>query len=267
MALNTPPSVVVLGMHRSGTSLLTGSLEAAGLYLGNVVNAAPHNLKGNKENEAIRDLNDALFAKQGTAWNAPPNRQLPWDRNARAQARALIQPYLDGGQPWGFKDPRTVWTVEGWMEVLPTPRLIGVFRHPSLVTRSLVARGGALSVTEAEAIELWCAYNRELINLRRRYGFPLLHFESRPRPKRGRSTTGLPKWRRIENRDRRTMRPRIQRLHGRRVGVVRARGGASAAPSRPTVVRVAAGSDPHGACGLRGGGHERLLGAVWRLIG
>lgn len=179
MALNVPPSVVVLGMHRSGTSLLTGSLEAAGLYLGNVVNAAPHNLKGNKENEAIRDLNDALFAKQGTAWNTPPNRQLPWDRNARTQARALIQPYLDGGQPWGFKDPRTVWTVEGWMEVLPAPRLIGIFRHPSLVTRSLVARDGALAVTEAEAIGLWCAYNRELINLRQRYGFPLLHFESR----------------------------------------------------------------------------------------
>lgn len=43
---------------------------------------------------------------------------------------------------------------------------------------ALVARGGALAVTEVEAIDLWCAYNRELINLCRRYGFPLLHFES-----------------------------------------------------------------------------------------
>ena len=179
VALDAPTSVVVLGMHRSGTSLLTGSLEAAGLYLGNVVNAAPYNLKGNKENEAIRDLNDALLAQQGTAWNTPPNSQLPWDRSARAQARALIQPYLNGGRPWGFKDPRTIWTVGGWMQVLPAPRLIGVFRHPSLVVRSLVARGGALAVTETEATMLWCSYNRELIDLRRRYGFPLLHFESR----------------------------------------------------------------------------------------
>ena len=178
MASSTPPCVIVLGMHRSGTSLLAGSLEAAGLYLGNVVNAAPHNLKGNKENEAIRNLNDALLAKHGTAWNAPPNSQLPWDPSDRARARTLIQPYLDNGRPWGFKDPRTVWTVEGWMQALPTPRLIGVFRHPSLVVRSLVARGGALSVSEAEATDLWCAYNRELVDLRRRYGFPLLHFES-----------------------------------------------------------------------------------------
>ena len=36
----------------AGTSLLTGSLEAAGLNLGEVNNAAPHNRKGNKENEA-----------------------------------------------------------------------------------------------------------------------------------------------------------------------------------------------------------------------
>ena len=178
MDLDAPTGVVVLGMHRSGTSLLTGSLEAAGLYLGNVVNAAPHNLKGNKENEAIRDLNDALLTKQGAAWNAPPSTQVPWDRSDQACARALIQPYLDHGRTWGFKDPRTMWTAAGWMDVLPAPRLIGVFRHPALVVRSLVARDGALAITRAEATELWCAYNRELISLCRRYSFPLLHFES-----------------------------------------------------------------------------------------
>ena len=179
MDLDTPTSVIVLGMHRSGTSLLTGSLEAAGLYLGNVVNAAPHNRKGNKENEAIRDLNDAVLTKHGAAWNAPPGGQAPWLRSDLAYARALTQPYLDGGRPWGFKDPRTVFTVAGWLDVLPAARLIGVFRHPALVVRSLVARDGALALTAPQAIELWCAYNRELIGLRRRYRFPLLHFESR----------------------------------------------------------------------------------------
>ena len=61
------PCVIVLGMHRSGTSLLTGSLEAAGLHLGEVNNAARYNPKGNKENESIR--NRLQRRKPGTCSN------------------------------------------------------------------------------------------------------------------------------------------------------------------------------------------------------
>ena len=178
MSTNPPPCVIVLGMHRSGTSLLSGSLEAAGLYLGKVNNAAPFNRNGNKENEAIRSLNDALLAKGGAAWNAPPQDQLQWERSDRERAKALIQPYLDTNRPWGFKDPRTLWTVEGWLRLLPNARLIGVFRHPSLVVRSLVARTGDLVVDEVQATNLWCAYNRELLRLYQEHRFPLLHFSS-----------------------------------------------------------------------------------------
>ena len=174
--LLAPACVVVLGMHRSGTSLLTGSLEAAGLNLGEVNNAAPHNRKGNKENEAIRDLNDALLTKAGAAWNAPPDGQVPWARADEERARSLVEPYIRAGRPWGFKDPRTVWTIEGWLRLLPGARLVGVFRHPSLVVRSLMVRPGALAIESDRASSLWCAYNSELIRLQRTYGFPVLHF-------------------------------------------------------------------------------------------
>lgn len=178
MSTNPPPCVIVLGMHRSGTSLLTGLLEAAGLYLGEANNSAPYNRKGNKENEVIRDLNDALLAKGGAAWNAPPEGQLRWDRSDREQAKTLIRPYLDANRPWGFKDPRTLWTVGGWLRLLPVSRLIGVFRHPSLVVRSLVIRTGDLAISEGHALNLWCAYNRELLRLHDAHRFPLLHFAS-----------------------------------------------------------------------------------------
>ena len=175
---HTPPCVIALGMHRSGTSLLTGSLEAAELNLGEVNDAAPHNRKGNKENEAIRDLNDALLTKAGAAWDLPPDGQVRWDRADKERARLLVEPYIRAARPWGFKDPRTVWTVEGWLRLLPDARMIGVFRHPSLVVRSLTARPGALAIESDEALRLWCAYNTELIRLQRTYGFPLLHFSA-----------------------------------------------------------------------------------------
>ena len=165
-------------MHRSGTSLLTGSLEDAGLNLGEVNNAAPFNRKGNKENEAIRDLNDLLLTSSGAAWIAPPNCQVRWSRADEEWARSLIEPYLYAARPWGFKDPRTVWTVEGWLRLLPGACLIGVFRHPSLVVRSLTARTGDLAIGTDEALRLWCAYNSELIRLRQKYRFPLLHYTS-----------------------------------------------------------------------------------------
>ncbi|MDD9984602.1 MAG: sulfotransferase [Gammaproteobacteria bacterium] len=171
-----PPCVIVLGMHRSGTSLLTGSLEAAGLNLGNVNNAAKFNEKGNKENESIRDLNDALLAKADAAWNLPPEGQVRWDRADEGRGRVLIGSYLDAARPWGFKDPRTIWTVEGWLRLLPDACMVGVFRHPSLVVRSLTARSGTLAIEADEALRLWCAYNAELIRLERKYGFPVLHF-------------------------------------------------------------------------------------------
>ena len=173
-----PPCVIVLGMHRSGTSLLAGSLEAAGLYLGDVNNEAPFNRKGNKENESIRDLNDALLERSGAAWNRPPRGQVPWSGSDVARARPLIRPYLVANRPWGFKDPRTVWTVEGWLRLLPHARLVGVFRHPSLVVQSLAARSGALAVDTDEALALWCAYNAELLRLQRRHRFPMVHFSS-----------------------------------------------------------------------------------------
>ena len=169
------PCLIVLGMHRSGTSLVAGCFEAAGLNLGVVNNHAPYNKKGNKENVQIRDLNDALLRRSGTNWKQPPPAQITWRRSDTKRAQSLIEPYLAERRPWGFKDPRTIWTVDGWLRLLPNAHLVGVFRHPSLVAQSLVARSGELSVNQHEAFAIWCSYNTELLRLKRKYQFPLFH--------------------------------------------------------------------------------------------
>ena len=173
-----PPCVIVLGMHRSGTSLLTGSLEVAGLHLGDVNHAATFNRKGNKENESIRSFHNELLVKNGASWDRPPKGQVRWDRSDEERARSLVEPHVRAALPWGFKDPRTLWMVEGWLRLLPSARIIGVFRHPSLVVRSLAARTGDLTIGTREALDLWCAYNAELLRLHRKYQFPLVHFSS-----------------------------------------------------------------------------------------
>lgn len=177
---SNPAPVIVLGMHRSGTSMLTGSLQLAGVHLGEVNNAAPFNKKGNKEHADIRALNDEILAANGASWRNPPARQARWGDKHRDEARAIIANFAMGPQPWGFKDPRTIWTIEGWLGLLQGARLVGVFRAPALVAESLAARQGGLYVAIDNGFELWTAYNAMLLALFEQYGFPLIEFTDPP---------------------------------------------------------------------------------------
>lgn len=171
----SPPgqALMVVGMHRSGTSFLTGSLQQAGLELGQHSDWNPHNLKGNRENQDVVAFHDALLARHACAWDLPPSAAIEWSEQDKARARRLISDYR-GVPHWGFKDPRALLLVEGWQALLPNLQFVGIFRHPRAVARSLDARGG---MPEAQAFMLWQAYNKRLIELHERNPFPLLCFD------------------------------------------------------------------------------------------
>lgn len=164
--------VLILGMHRSGTSCLAGSLQEAGLYLGDVNTAAPHNAKGNRENRAIMDLQDDLLHANGGNWDAPP-REVVWQPEHRARRDAIIATYPTD-QIWGFKDPRTLLTLSGWLETLSSVRFVGTFRHPLAVAASLHARNG---ISIEKSLMLWITYNRLLLDYHQRFKFPMVCFD------------------------------------------------------------------------------------------
>ena len=164
--------VAVLGMHRSGTSMLTGTLQEAGLVLGDVVTAAPHNRKGNREALPIRTLHDDLLASAGGDWRSPPEAVV-WRPVHRLLRDGLIERFAD--QPlWGFKDPRSLFCLEGWREALPQMEAVAIVRHPLEVAASLQARDG---LPLAEGVVLWERYNRRLLYWIEELDCPLLVFE------------------------------------------------------------------------------------------
>jgi hypothetical protein len=165
-------AVLNLGMHRSGTSCLAGSLQEAGLYLGTVNESAPNNAKGNRENRAIMDLQNEVLAANDGAWDRPPD-QVAWSAEHEARRDALIGAYPPD-RIWGFKDPRTLLTLEGWREALPGCRYAGTFRHPLAVAQSLARRN---KMPVEKALNLWADYNRRLLQYRRRYQFDLIDFD------------------------------------------------------------------------------------------
>lgn len=168
--------ILIVGMHRSGTSCLAGSLQQRGLHLGDVQERNPHNLKGNRESRRIMHLNDAVLTHAGGSWKQLP-AAVTWTREHAAERDAVISTLSAESATgcWGFKDPRTLATLPFWYDgIASSVTAVGSFRHPAQVARSLHARG---KMPYEEGCELWRSYNERLLREFRRKPFPLVCFD------------------------------------------------------------------------------------------
>ena len=155
--MKAPVVYCILGMHRSGTSLLTRLLSLLGVELGpdaHLMAPTKFNPTGFWEHEGIVALNDELLARLGGRWQEPPPLAPGWERDPalddlREKARALVAADFAGRAEWGFKDPRTCLTLPFWKTLLPPMRYILCVRNPADVAHSLehampFERGAAL---------------------------------------------------------------------------------------------------------------------------
>jgi hypothetical protein len=167
--------ICVLGMHRSGTSCLAGSLEQQGLFLGEVNTAAPWNRRGNRERFDIMDLQGDILESNGGAWDEPP-AAVRWETDHFERARAILAGHA-GSQVWGFKDPRTLLTLDGWKLLVPDLQPVGIFRHPLRVAQSLQNRN---DMALDAGLALWKAYNERLVEIHEGAPFPIVCFDEDP---------------------------------------------------------------------------------------
>lgn len=166
--------IFILGMHRSGTSCLAGSLQQYGLYLGEVFEQNPHNKKGNRENKQIMDLNNALLEYNCGSWDNPPS-QIRWNDDLAIKRDLIIRKFKDSAFTiWGFKDPRTIITLPFWLNKIRNFKFVGSFRNPVSVAESLMKRNG---LDQEKAYKLWLEYNEKLLQLQALYSFPLISFD------------------------------------------------------------------------------------------
>lgn len=162
-------------MHRSGTSSLTGCLQHRGLWLGAVNTSAPHNANGNRENREVMKLNDEVLKASEGSWNTPP-ASIRWTSELASKRDHLLQSLQpEESGPWGFKDPRTLFTLPFWQEGLSAIRLVGTFRHPLSVAQSLQKRN---RIPIEEGLTLWSQYNTRLLQLLQAECFPIVSFDA-----------------------------------------------------------------------------------------
>jgi Flp pilus assembly protein TadD len=167
-----PLALVVLGMHRSGTSCLAGMLAAGGLASAGDAVRNWDNARGHHEMLDVVRLNEAVLAHSGGHWLSPPAAVRWTDEQAAARDR-LLRARIDG-RPALLKDPRTLLALPFWRASRVPYQVISIVRHPLAVARSLESWRG---IPLAEGIALWSAHNRALAEDRARHGYALVDFE------------------------------------------------------------------------------------------
>ena len=157
---------IVLGMHRSATSLVAKGLHKAGVFMGrNFLKADSGNPHGYWEDTEFVNLNKWLLTKAGGDWyNVPPEKKilkLGEDRWVQKQIAELIKSRNMVHKLWGFKDPRTVLTIRLYLPYLPEHFFYVAFRKPEDCAGSMSRRDGTVGQNNLMVVR---EYNRRLLN-------------------------------------------------------------------------------------------------------
>jgi lipopolysaccharide biosynthesis protein len=156
----SPRLVVVLGMHRSGTSLIAHLLQRAGFYAGeeqDLIHGNRWNRDGYFERFSVIQLNDIILELAGGNWQTPPDEDKVRRISIDAKIADLMRVY-DGHSRSLLKDPRLCLTLPVWRNTLgKNVRILCVTRSAGAVAASLKRRDG---IPEERGKALWQEYNR-----------------------------------------------------------------------------------------------------------
>jgi hypothetical protein len=165
---SAPRGVLVLGMHRSGTSAATRLVSVLGpaTCRDDDMVRGPWNPRGHFESRSLMHLDNALLSQAGRTWWYPPPTGDAYApvmaavSTTPAQARRVFR-RVHRITPWVWKDPRACVLLPFWRQALG-PRLaaVVVFRNPLEVAQSLQHRHG---LTQSFGVALWERYNRLLL--------------------------------------------------------------------------------------------------------
>ncbi|MFQ3245849.1 MAG: hypothetical protein ACI9SP_002497 [Arenicella sp.] len=159
--------IIILGMHRSGTSMLARLINMMGVYFGedgDAIGTNDENPKGFWERQDVRKLNDKLLHSAGLDWDELSKltqgcfHQDDVDEFELAASDVIAK--LDKHRNWILKEPRLNILLNQWRKILDKPIYIFVYRTPVEVALSLNARNEIPRVVGAA---LWELYNKEAL--------------------------------------------------------------------------------------------------------
>lgn len=163
----TLSTLVILGMHRSGTSSVTGALTLAGATPPlTLMPPKPDNPTGFWESERVAAFNDGLLARLGASWHTPgelPAAKLVDDTPLIAEMVTLLEEeFPSPAGPPALKDPRLCRLAPPWIAAAAAwgrpARVLMPIRPPAEVAASLRTRNG---FDLDHGLQLWIDHVRQ----------------------------------------------------------------------------------------------------------
>lgn len=164
---------MILGMHRSGTSMLGGLLHrSAGYIVGEpLIGGSFDNEKGFYERIDIVLQNDEFMERQKVWWSSNVINY-DWEQALRDKESGAVTfnegnrglPFLNdpNNAPWMQKDPRMCITLKTWLKLMNNePAIVFTYRHPMEVALSINKRDDSIAVETG--LRLWIVYNMRAI--------------------------------------------------------------------------------------------------------
>lgn len=165
----TKTCIIVLGMHRSGTSALTGVLSMLGIHSSDTLLPAMEgvNPKGFWEHAEIVSIHDKLLAALNSSWDDESPLPYEWWNSSltmdfRNQIVNVLRRDFSSQPLWLIKDPRMCRLLPLWQSILHEldcqPLYILALRNPSEVAQSLHKRN---NLAETTSCLLWLTHMLE----------------------------------------------------------------------------------------------------------
>lgn len=171
--------IIVVGFHRSGTSLLAQLLHRSGLFLGDqLLGAMQSNPYGHFEDVEIVKLHSDILRAHGDTWLVDGQRSWHFSEQHWRRMRDHARHRSKHHAIWGFKDPRVCFFLGAWKYLMPNARFVIVYRDPAECVHSLERRhssdlmgGRGPAAIHREfwrradrGMRMWCAHNRAVLN-------------------------------------------------------------------------------------------------------
>ena len=158
-------TVIVLGMHKSGTSLVAEMLHRSGVSMVRSFDENQSYEQGRKfERLEVVHLNQEIlgFGDPAVVHARPPIIEAT--ETQRTRLREILRDCAESGPDWGIKDPRLCWTYPIWESEIGDHRLVVVYRSLGKVWWHYNRPPGRRNWTH-HVLRAWCEYNEGILEV------------------------------------------------------------------------------------------------------
>jgi len=142
------------------------------IHDGNLMGPSTSNPKGYFEDSDFIALHGpTMYEKvpKSDSWKVFSDVSLKFSQDKLKKARELAEVRNSKYPVWGWKDPRTVFFLEQWKEIIPDMKVLLIWRPCLETTYSLMRRKKTAKVGLTEPVRLWISYNKKVCEYKEKH--------------------------------------------------------------------------------------------------